>query len=155
MSSPYEFVYRGAFSFPLSPRQMWQELERPDRLTGRWRWVDVRRVDPTLEQGAELTCVIKPPVPVPIMRRLVTSTGTPAARSVRRAHVDSLHNQSPGPWATAPTEYSVGRRRSDSVGEVCDRRAYPSCQSRDFAGFSTDSGASADRSSGVRAWRPW
>jgi hypothetical protein len=37
MSSPYEFVYRGAFSFPLSPRQMWQELERPDRLTGRWR----------------------------------------------------------------------------------------------------------------------
>jgi hypothetical protein len=63
MSSPYEFVYRGAFSFPLSPRQMWQELERPDRLTGRWRWVDVRRVDPTLEQGAELTCVIKPPVP--------------------------------------------------------------------------------------------
>lgn len=63
MNSPYEFVYRGAFSFPLSPRQMWQELERPDRLTGRWRYVDVRRVDPTLEQGAELTCVIKPRVP--------------------------------------------------------------------------------------------
>jgi hypothetical protein len=63
MSSPYEIVYREAFSFPLPPRQMWQELERPDRLTGRWRWVDVRRVDPTLEQGAELTCVIKPPVP--------------------------------------------------------------------------------------------
>lgn len=63
MSSPYEIDYRGAFSFPLSPRQMWHELERPDRLTGRWRWVDVRRVDPRLEPGAELSCVVKPPLP--------------------------------------------------------------------------------------------
>jgi hypothetical protein len=72
MSSPYEFVYRGAFSFPLSPRQMWQELERPDRLTGRWRWVDVRRVDPTLEQGAELTCVIKQPVPLRMLLDVIS-----------------------------------------------------------------------------------
>lgn len=63
MSSPFVVDYRGVFSFPMSPCQMWHELERPDKLTGRWRWVDVLQVDPRLEPGAELSCVVTPPLP--------------------------------------------------------------------------------------------
>jgi hypothetical protein len=42
---------------------MWRELERPDKLTGSWRWVDVLRVGPRLEPGSGLSCVVTPPLP--------------------------------------------------------------------------------------------
>jgi hypothetical protein len=67
---------------------MWQELERPDRLTGRWRWVDVRRIDPTLKQGAELTCVIKPPVPFRMLLDVIereVACGHPGGSTLRCA----------------------------------------------------------------------
>jgi hypothetical protein len=67
MSSRYEFVYKETFSFPLTPAQLWRELECPDRLTGRWSWVDVLRFYQSLEPGSELSCVIKPPVPFRIL----------------------------------------------------------------------------------------
>jgi hypothetical protein len=64
MRSPYVILYRGAFSFPLSPCDMWNELERPDRLARGRRWVEVRQVDPRgLQPGAALLCVVEPPLP--------------------------------------------------------------------------------------------
>jgi hypothetical protein len=63
MSSPFVVDYGKSFSFALPPSEIWEELERPDQLTSRWRWIEVLHVDPQLKRGAELSCVIKPPLP--------------------------------------------------------------------------------------------
>lgn len=62
--SPYVIEYRGAFSFPASPDEVWSAMERFERFERWWGWLREFRVEgPGLMTGSVLHGVVVPPLP--------------------------------------------------------------------------------------------
>jgi uncharacterized protein YndB with AHSA1/START domain len=56
--------YRGAYTFPVPPPELWDAMERTDRFQGWWRWLSEFRLEGDgLRAGSVLTGVVAPPVP--------------------------------------------------------------------------------------------
>jgi hypothetical protein len=61
---PYVIAYEGAFDFPLSPDELWDELEHVDRFDSFLLWLSDFRLDGDgLKAGSTLYGVISPPLP--------------------------------------------------------------------------------------------
>lgn len=64
VASPYVIEYRGAFSFALSPEEMWDAIEHSERFEGWWGWLREFRLEGGgLQRGAVLRGLVSPPVP--------------------------------------------------------------------------------------------
>lgn len=62
--SPYVIEYRGAFSFPCPPGEVWSAMQRFERFERWWSWLREFRVEgPGLEAGSVLHGVVVPPLP--------------------------------------------------------------------------------------------
>ncbi len=64
--SPYVIEYRGAFSFPAPPEEVWSAMERFERFEHWWGWLREFRVEGPgrgLEAGSVLHGVVMPPLP--------------------------------------------------------------------------------------------
>ena len=62
--SPYVIEYRGAFSFPCPPDEVWSAMQRFDRFECWWGWLREFRVEgPGLEAGSVLHGVVVLPLP--------------------------------------------------------------------------------------------
>ena len=62
--SPYVIEYRGAFSFPCTPDEVWSAMQRFDRFECWWGWLREFRVEgPGLEGGSVFHGVVVPPLP--------------------------------------------------------------------------------------------
>jgi hypothetical protein len=63
-ASPYVIEYRGHFSFPVPPEEVWSAIKQVDRFEGWWGWLrDLRVEGPALETGSVMTGVVAPPLP--------------------------------------------------------------------------------------------
>jgi hypothetical protein len=61
---PYVIAYQGSFDFPLSPDEMWEELEHVDRFDAFLLWLSEFRFEGDgLKAGSSLYGVISPPLP--------------------------------------------------------------------------------------------
>ena len=70
--SPYVIEYRGAFSFPCPPDEVWSAMQRFERYERWWGWLREFRVEgPGLETGAVLHGVVVPPLPYRLGVRIV------------------------------------------------------------------------------------
>lgn len=64
MGSPYVIAYRGVFSFPLSPDEMWDVMEHTERFESWWGWLHQFRLEGDgLAAGSVLRGLVSPPVP--------------------------------------------------------------------------------------------
>jgi hypothetical protein len=62
--SPYVIEYRGAFSFPCPPDEVWSAMQRFERFECWWGWLREFRVEgPGLGAGSVLHGVVVPPLP--------------------------------------------------------------------------------------------
>ena len=62
--SPYVIEYRGAFSFPCPPDEVWSAMQRFERFECWWGWLREFRVEgPGLEGGSVFHGVVVPPLP--------------------------------------------------------------------------------------------
>lgn len=60
----YRMDYAGRFDFPISPPELWAELQRLDQFERWWGWLGNLRVDGAgLEVGSVLRGTVAPPVP--------------------------------------------------------------------------------------------
>jgi carbon monoxide dehydrogenase subunit G len=70
--SPYVIEYRGNFSFPCPPDEVWSAMQRFEWYERWWGWLREFRVDgPGLETGAVLHGVVVPPLPYRLGVRIV------------------------------------------------------------------------------------
>lgn len=82
--SPDVIEYRGAFSFPCPPDEVWSAMQRFERYERWWGWLREFRVEgPGLETGGVLHGVVVPPVPYRLDVRIVL------AECVRPQHIDA------------------------------------------------------------------
>jgi carbon monoxide dehydrogenase subunit G len=70
--SPYVIEYRGDFSLPRPPDEVWSAMQRFDRYERWWGWLKDFRVEGTgLETGSVLHGVVVPPLPFRLSVRIV------------------------------------------------------------------------------------
>ena len=63
-SSSCVIDYRGVFSFPVPPDELWVAIERVDRFEGWWSWLSEFRIEGDgLQTGSVLRGVVAPPLP--------------------------------------------------------------------------------------------
>src|SRR4051794_26719125 len=69
--SPYVIEYRGAFSFPYPPDEVWSGMQHFERFEYWWGWLREFRVEgPGLETGSVLHGVVVPPLPYSLSVRI-------------------------------------------------------------------------------------
>jgi hypothetical protein len=83
-TSPYVIEYRGAFSFPCRPEEMWSAMQRVDCFESWWGWLRELRVEGrALEAGCVLHGVVVPPLPYRLAVRIAL------LESVRPQRIDA------------------------------------------------------------------
>ena len=76
--SPYVVEYKGRFSFPASPQQVWSAVEHVERFETWWGWLrDLRVEGPGLTSGSVLHGVVAPPLPYRMRLRVVLLDSVP------------------------------------------------------------------------------
>jgi carbon monoxide dehydrogenase subunit G len=88
-SSPYVIEYRGSFSFPVAPDEVWSAIEQPEHFERWWSWLRELRVEGSgLTTGAVLHGVVVPPVPYRMRLRVILVDCLPARHIEATVHGD-------------------------------------------------------------------
>jgi hypothetical protein len=64
VASPYVMDYSGRFSFPVSPAELWDAIERFDQFERWWGWLGDLKIDGAgLVAGSRMVGTVAPPLP--------------------------------------------------------------------------------------------
>jgi carbon monoxide dehydrogenase subunit G len=78
MGSPYVMDYRGSFSLPAPPGDVWSAIGQVDQFEQWWVWLSEFRLEaPPLGRGAVLHGVVSPPLPYRMRLRIELETWDP------------------------------------------------------------------------------
>src|SRR3954466_10300845 len=87
--SPYVIEYRGTFSFPCPPDQVWSAMQRFELFERWWGWLREFHVEgPGLEAGSVLHGVVVPPLPYHLRARGARLGCVPPRRIEAAIHGD-------------------------------------------------------------------
>ena len=125
-SSPYVIDYEATFRFEVTPDELWETLEQPDRFERWWTWLGEFRFEPAapepagprgpdngvLAPGAVLHGIVAPPLPYRMRLNVVLDDCAPPSRIDASVHGDLeghavLHLEPAGDGTVATVAWTI------------------------------------------------